>query len=126
MTDPQEPIRVHVHWAMKVIAVLEVVIFPYQAYIYWQRDLPITSIALVLLGLLAVWVFFLADSTIDVDRDQIRLMAPHGVYAMYWDEVKSFETKGQAAYFTAKTKRSDIAFCWPARASESFKRTWQN
>src|SRR3990172_6462971 len=104
MQTKQEQVRVHVHWMMKVISILEIIGFPVLVYDSWQRDLPVMSIVVVLFSLLAVWVFFLADSKIDVDQSGIRLTAPHGVYDMSWADVKSVETKGQSTYFFGDNK----------------------
>jgi hypothetical protein len=104
MIDTQEQVRVHVHWTMKVISIVEIIVFPVLTYDSWQRGLAIMSVIFVLFTLLAIWVFFLADTKIDVDRQGIRLTAPHGVYAMNWAEVKSVEVKGQTAYFFGDNK----------------------
>ena len=104
MREQSEPVRVHVHWAMKVIAILEIIISPFLVYDNWQRGLIVTSVALGLFTLLAIWVFFLADTKIDVDQEALQITAPHGVYRMTWAEIQSVEQKGQSAYFFGENK----------------------
>ena len=104
MTNLRRPIRAHVHWIMKVITIAEIVILPYKIYAFWRSGLPIESFLLLLFLLLAIWVFFLADTKIDVDQDKIQITAPHGVYMMYWSEIKSVETKWQTTYFFGNNK----------------------
>ena len=122
MLDQPEPVRVHVHWAMKVIAILEIVFFPFLAYNYWQRGFTVKSVILGLLTLLAVWVFFLADTKIDVDQDEIRLTAPHGVYVMKWAEIKSVEPKGQTAYFFGENKAVGYNLLLAGKGKHEFQR----
>lgn len=104
MTNLQEPVRVYVHRAMKWIAAFGIVIFSLGAYNVWQRGLPIMIIALVPQALLSIWVFFLADTEIDVDQNEIRILAPHGTYVMSWAEVKSVQPMGLSAYFFGDNK----------------------
>lgn len=68
MRTSKEPVRLHVHWGMKVIAVLEILLFPLLAYASWQRSFLGPSVVLTIFFLLAIWVFFLADTKIDVNQ----------------------------------------------------------
>ena len=104
MATTQRAVRAHVHWGMKDVAVLAVITYPLLAYAFWDWGAPIASLVLMVNWVLAIWVFFLADTKIDVDDQGVRLTAPHGVYRMDWTEIKSVELKGQTAHFYGENK----------------------
>lgn len=104
MTNLPGTVRVHVHWGMKVMAVLAVIFFPYMSYLFSQHNQFVMSILAAALTVLAVWVFFLADTKIDVDQTGIQITAPHGVYVMHWAEIRAVGMKGQAVVFLGGEK----------------------
>lgn len=104
MTETQGAVRAHVHWGMKVIAVLELIIFTLMSVDLWRRGEYIVSMLMFSVAILAVYVFFLADSKIDADERGIALTAPHGVYRMDWTEIRSAEFKGKAVYLFGENK----------------------
>jgi hypothetical protein len=104
MTNEQELVRVHVHWGMKVVSVIGVVLFAFQVYFYWRSRFPILGIMPTAFAILAAWVFFLADTKIDADHNEIRITAPHGMYVMQWSEMDFAEIKGQSATLFGKNK----------------------
>ncbi len=101
MTNINEKVRLHVHWGMKVIAILENIIFSWRAYQYWQTGDYFSAFIFLLFSLFGIWVFFLADTKIDVDQNGIQVTAPHGVYSMRWEEVLTVERNKFSTYFFA-------------------------
>ena len=121
MPTSDEPIRLHVHWGMKVIAVLEILLFPFLAYASWQLGLLGPSIVLTLFTFLAIWVFFLADTKIDVNQNEIQVTAPHGVYVMSWAEISFVETQGQFVYFFGENKAIGYNLLFAGKGKDEFQ-----
>jgi hypothetical protein len=101
---PLKPVRVRVHWSMKIISVVGAISYAFLASSAWHQNKPFASFVFSAVALLNAWVFFLADSMIDVDERGIRLTEPHGVYELCWDELESFEVKRGFTYLFGNNK----------------------
>ena len=76
---------------MKVISVVLVIIPLLETYLYWPLKDARDVVASAFLTSWGVVVFFLADSKIEADEQGVRIIAPYGIYAMDWSEVKTVE-----------------------------------
>ena len=97
-------IRLHVHWGMKVITIIGVLLGSWNVYQSWRFGLAATSLINLLVVLSSMYVFFLADSKIDVDQNEIRIIAPHGEYVLPWNEVTAVERNKFTTIFFAQNK----------------------
>ena len=104
VTNPQESVRVHVHWIMKVIFAVGFIAYSRDTYASWRQGVPIEGLASGLGALIIAWAFLLAGTKIDVDQQGIRLTAPHGVYELRWDDIRLVEIKGNASRFFGDSK----------------------
>ena len=102
--SPTKHVRAHVHWIMKVVSVVLVIVSLLDPYLYWPlkdaRDVMLSAFT----ALWGVVVFFLADTKIDVDERGIRVTAPYGVYALDWSEVKAVQVEAFTTRFYADKK----------------------
>ena len=104
MSNSSGKIRLPVHWGMKVIAITGVLLGFWNMYYSWRFGSILTSLLNLLFVLYCVYVFFLANTKIDVDQNEIRIIAPHGEYVMPWKEVTAVEKNRFTTIFFAQNK----------------------
>ena len=104
MTNSKLKTRLHVHWGMKAIAIIGILMGLLNAYLLWQ--IGATSIGLInlFITVFSLYVLFLANTKIDVDQNEIRIIAPHGEYVMSWDEITAVEKNKSVTIFFSKDK----------------------
>ena len=103
-TADTKSVRAHVHWGMKIMAGLGVVMF---ALLLWgtvAQGAFQASLMTLVFTLMAGYVFLAADSKIDADEQGLQITAPRGVFRLAWSEIRSVDFKGPAAYFIGDGK----------------------
>jgi hypothetical protein len=106
--DNQNKVIVHTHWAIKVIALIGLLIgglFLYAYVLNPSSDIWRGVLLFFLCGLL--WI--LASSNIEMSDQYILVQVPYGRFKINWDEVKYVETDGALFAFTGEEKRVVIA-----------------
>jgi hypothetical protein len=104
VTNVLRPVRVHVHWSVKVFFAIGTIWSLFVSYDAWRDSEPIASVTSGAFALLVIWAFFLAGSTIDADEQGVRVTAPHGVYELRWNELESFELRSGSTYLFGNDK----------------------
>jgi hypothetical protein len=99
MANTEAPVRVHIHWLMKVIFALGAVISAWDLGGNWQQGHLLETAASAMVTLTITLGFFLAGTVIDADQQGIRVAAPYGVYELQWTEMRTANIKGNAARF---------------------------
>jgi hypothetical protein len=89
---------------MKVISVVVVIIPLLDTYLYWPMKDARDVVASAFLASWGVVVFFLGDSKIDADERGVRIIAPYGIYALDWSEVKAVEVNRFSTGFYGEKK----------------------
>lgn len=117
------PDRLHikVHWIMKIVAAVEALLFPIAGVYFWSNGLPFFAVLLMPMLVMAVYVFLIADSTIDLDQQSITITAPHSVNQMAWDEVRQIETDELAYQFIGDKKALGINLMFAEKGRPEFK-----
>ncbi len=104
MSNPNEKIRLHVHWKMKAFAILILLLSSWNMYLSLQYGHIGMSIFNLLIIIYSLYLFLTAGSKIDVDQSEIRIIAPHGEYVIAWDDVIAIESKKFMTILFAKDK----------------------
>lgn len=104
MASQTKQVRAHVHWVMKVVSVVAVIVSILDVFLYWRlqdaRDVALSAFT-------ALWggvVLFLADTIIEADEGGVRIIGPYGVYGLDWSEVKTVEINWFATGFFGEKK----------------------
>lgn len=117
-----ENVRLHVHWSVTIIAVIIVLGFPLMAFNYWRNDSPVSAVFLLLYSLLGMWLLLLARTKIDINQEEIQVIAPHGLYLMRWKEVVSFEQDKRSATFFAQDKAIGYNLLLAGKGKREFRK----
>ena len=104
MPNSDEKVRLHVHRGIKVAAIVGVLLGSLDLYLLWQFGPAYMSLIGLLIVLYSLYVFFLADSKIDVDQNEVRVIAPHGEYVLPWNEVTAVEKNKFTTILFAQNK----------------------
>lgn len=130
MTNTNDSVTLHVHWVMKAITVPGVLFFGYYSILYLPGIFLIPEMALTYLiwggffGLIALYmlyVFFLSNTKIFIDQNGIKVTAPHGTYAMLWEEVVSFETGKFTRVYYGEDKAIGFNLLLAGKGKREFK-----
>jgi hypothetical protein len=119
MSNPNEKIRLHVHWRIKVAAILILLLGTWVMYKSLQFGSVGMSIINLLIIIYSIYLFFVADTKIDVDQNEIRIIAPHGEYVLNWNEVIAVENNKFMMILFAKDKA--LAYNLRQAGKERFK-----
>jgi hypothetical protein len=104
MPNSDEKVRLHVHRGIKVAAIVGVLLGSFDLYLSWQFGPAYMGLMGLLVVLSSMYVFFLADSKIDVDQNEVRIIAPHGEYVLPWNEVTAVEKNKFTTILFAQNK----------------------
>lgn len=104
MSNPNEIIRLHVHWRIKVSAIIIFLLGSWVLYKSVQFGFVVMSIINLLIVIYSIYLFLTAGSKIDVNQNEIRIIAPHGEYMLAWNEVVAVENKKFMTILFAKDK----------------------
>ena len=109
---------VKTHWIMKVFSVVGFLFFGFGAFMSFRTGESLGTIAIFLFfaaGSFYLW--FLANSFIEVSNEKVMVSVPHGRYQIKWSEINSIETNGQMYAFTGQDKRVVISLTLASSAS---------
>lgn len=122
MTGSDEGIRLHVHWIIKASAIGCVLLGAWDACQYLRAGSIVPGLVFAFIVLYSMYIFFLADSILDVDRKGIRIIAPHGEYVLSWDEVTAVEKSRFTTIFFAPDKALAYNLLLAGKGKQSFVR----
>lgn len=111
-------IIVKTHWVMKVFSVVGFLLFGFAGFMSFKTGESAVTIAIFLFfAALSFYVWFLADSFIEVSDEKIMVSVPYGRYQIEWNEITSIETNGRTYAFIGQNKRVVISLTFANRAA---------
>ena len=111
-------VSVKTHWIMKVFSVFGFLFFGWFAFLSFRSGESFGTIAIFLFFATAsFYLWFLANSFIEVSDEKIMVSVPYGRYQIGWDEITSIKTNGEMYAFIGHGKRVVISLTFASSAA---------
>lgn len=116
--ETSKSVIVKTHWIMKVFSVIGSFLFGFAAFMSYKTGEPIGTIAIFLFfAATNFYLWFLADSFIEVSNEKVMVSAPYSCYQIRWNEITSIKTNGKMYAFIGRGKRVVISLTFASSAS---------
>jgi len=117
------PIRVNIHWAMKLFSIFFIAKFMRSAWLSWNNNGELlVALSYVLMVLMCVMLLVFTLSTLDVDETAIYVNESIGLFLIYWDEVIGVETNGLFYVFHGENKSLAINVLMAGKGKQEFQK----
>ena len=116
------PIKMSIHWITKVTLLCGTLFFLSLALLsFFYTHQVLIAVCYVLFTLLGIYTFITSLAIIEINQESIKVISPpHGVYRMYWQDVKYVETNGKAYAFFGDNKCLMISLAYVRNGKREF------
>jgi len=129
MMDTNESVRLHVHWIVKVLAIIPGVFSSYYAFFYLfgayrdgQAIYLLYGLYFLSIVLISLYIIIISETKIDVDNEGlIATCPPYATYAMKWEEVNSYKTFAISTVFYGDEKAFKYSLFLAGKGRKQFK-----